>query len=213
MKPSTINNSALSNITGQLVADMVTRFGIMDKTVVVSFDFHKVYAVKQRNPKITVGTLFSPSKISIPKEAWLAEWFPSFMQCAIEAPNDTFGIFQFVLQAGLPFKYSGSASFDTNIDLYDNAKYSNNTLEMLRRNYNPDISTGFYTVYGMFKTETQNLQDEVKLKNLYAQGGGERMITDDVTRLRKLMEKESTAVKMNGQPLLWIVLMAVVIFM
>lgn len=39
------------------------------------------------------------------------------------------------------------------------------------------------------------------------------MITDDVTRLRKLMEKESTAVKMNGQPLLWIVLMAVVIFM
>lgn len=84
---------------------------------------------------------------------------------------------------------------------------------MLRRNYNPDISTGFYTVYGMFKTETQNLQDEVKLKNLYAQGGGERMITDDVPRLRKLMEKKSTAVKMNGQPLLWIVLMAVVIFM
>ena len=103
MKPSTINNSALSNITGQLVADMVTRFGIIDKTVVVSFDFQKVYAVKQRNPKITVVTLFSPRKILIPKEAWLAEWFPSFMQCAIEAPNDTFGMFQFVLQAGLPF--------------------------------------------------------------------------------------------------------------
>ena len=213
MKPSAINNLALSNITGQLVADMVTRLGIIDKTIVVSFDFHKVYAVKQRNPKITVGTLFSPSKISVSKEVWLAVWFPSFMQCAIDAPNDTFGMFQFVLQTGFPFKYSGSASFDTNIDLYDNAKYSNNTLEMLRRNYNPDISTGFYTVYSMSKTETQNLQDEVKLKNLFAQGGGERMITDDVPRLSKLMGKESTAVKSNGQSLLWFILMVFAIFM
>ena len=213
MKPSAINNLALSNITGQLVADMVTRLGIIDKTIVVSFDFHKVYAVKQRNPKITVGTLFSPNKISVRKEVWLAAWFPSFMQCAIEAPNDTFGMFQFVLQKGFPFKYSGSVSFDTNIDLYDNPRYSNNTLEMLRRNYNSNISTGFYTVYSMSKTETQNLQDEVKLKNLFAQGGGERMITDDVTRLRKLMGKKSIAVKIGGQPLLWFILMAFGIFM
>lgn len=194
MKPSTFfaGDSNLVNKTGELVADMITRLDLTLKSIVISFDYRKIAVVKSHNPNIVVGTLYSHKFSTYPKLLRAREYFPALSNCIADAPTDPFGYFKFTLNSGLLFKASGSSSIDCDITLYNNAKYSNDTIAMMHKNYSPDISTGFYTVYSLSKTEKQNKQDEIKTKELIKQGGGHRLITDDVPRLRVLVGKDST---------------------
>ena len=121
----------------------------------------------------------------------LIKAFPKYTQCWKDAPTDKLNWFKFALYSGLVFKLSGSSSFDSNLDLYNNPKYSNDTVAMMRVNYRPDVSTGFYTMYSMANEEESNLRDETKLLSLLKQGGGERVISDNVPRVLKFLKKNS----------------------
>lgn len=197
MKPSDPfrpHEAQLANETGTLVAKMVEKLNLLNKAIIVSFDFRKIAAVKRANPRITTGTLFTQKFSNKPKSLYQAvNEFQSLNRCLQDAPNDPLELFKFVLNYGLLFKASGSSSFDTDIVLYNNPSYSNTTLKTLRQSYGNNVSTGFYTVYSMSKTEEENKKDEIKLKQLFAQGGGQRMITDDVPRLRKLLGREKSS--------------------
>lgn len=219
MKPSDPfrpHEAQLANDTAILVADMIEKMNLFDKTIVVSFDFRKVAAVKKWNPKIVVGTLFTQKFMPVEKSHYevAAKSLGNFSQCLQNAPIDNLGFSQFILNTGLLFKASGSSSFDCDINLYNNTSYSNNTLETLRQNYGNGISTGFYTIYSMSKTEEQNTEDEKKLKMLQLDGGGQRMITDDVPRLRKFLKSSnkgnSAATLMKNSN--WFVSVIVMIF-
>lgn len=183
----------LAKDTARLVAEMIVQMNLENKAIVVSFDYRKLKAVKQFNNNITVGTLFTPKMSKTPKSEYLKmKELGDLQQCVQDAPNDTAQFFQFVLQSGLFFKQSGSSSFDCDILLYDNPAYSNKTLDTLRRNYGSEISTGFYTMFNMGKTESYNTRVAEKAKLLVESGGGQRFITDDVERSRKLLGRSSS---------------------
>ncbi|XP_066918432.1 uncharacterized protein [Clytia hemisphaerica] len=192
----------LAKDTARLVAQIIEKMGLVKKAIIVSFDFRKVKVVKAINPNITVGTLFSQKFADKPKSRYLEmKELGNLEQCVKDGPEDTLEFFKFVLQSGLFFKQAGSSSFDCDIKLYNNPKYLNKTLPTLRQNYSRTVSTGFYTIYSMGKTEEQHLIDERKALQLIKQGGGQRFITDDVKRARSLLGKSSSAgtiLKMNS---------------
>lgn len=221
MKPSDPfrpHEAELANKTGILVAEMVEKMNLFDKAIIVSFDFRKVAAVKNANPRITVGTLFTQKYSTKTKSQYQkANVFEELNQCLQDAPSDPFELFQFILNYGLLFKASGSSSLDTDILLYNNPKYSNDTLKEIRQNYGNNVSTGFYTIYSMSKTKEENMKDEKKLKQLNAQGGGQRMITDDVPRLRKFLGRDSgtsSGNNLNGKfPIMRLVVLLICLFL
>ena len=69
MKPSEPRqgDEELTEATGKLVAELVTKMGLQKRAILVSFDWRKVAKVKQVNPQLTVGTLFT---------TWYADVFP-----------------------------------------------------------------------------------------------------------------------------------------
>ena len=195
MKPSESkpNDEELTEKTSRMVAEMVTKMDLSHRAILISFDVRKVHRVKSINSNLTVGTLFTSNYNTMPKPTTqMINTFPKYRQCFLDAPSDAIGYFNFVLKTGLPFKLSGSSSFDCNINLYNNKIFSNNTIAMMRKNYSPDISTGFYTVYSMSNTESENKENEIKLKELLKEGGGERLISDNVPRLRRFLKKDKT---------------------
>jgi len=168
----------------------------------VSFDWRKVAKVKQVNPQLTVGTLFTTWYADVFQRPtqMLTKWFPKYKQCWKDAPSDSVNWFKFALQTGIVFKLSGSSSFDSNLDLYSDHRYSNNTVEMLRRNYGQNVSSGFYTMYSMGDSEEQHIEAEYKLLRLMEAGGAERVITDNVPRAKRFLRKRN-AMKKKDKPL------------
>lgn len=172
---------------------MIQKFNLIDKAIIVSFDFRKLKVVKETNSNITVGTLFTQKFATRSKSEYLEmKELGNLEQCVKDGPDDPLEFFQFVLQSGIFFKQSGSSSFDCDLKLYDNPMYSNNTMETLRHNYSSTISAGFYTMYSIGKKEHQNTMDEKKARRLIQSGGGHRFITDDVKRARIFLGKTSS---------------------
>ena len=183
----------LAKETGRLVADIIQKMNLIKKAIIVSFDFRKVKVVKETNPNITVGTLFTQKFAGKSKYDYLQiEGFDNLEQCIKDGPDEPVELFRFVFQSGIYFKESGSSSLDCDLKLYDNPLYSNNTIKTLRQNYSSTISSGFYTMYSVGKKEKQNVLDEKKARTLIQLNGGQRFITDDVKRALKFLGKTSS---------------------
>jgi len=193
MKPSEPQrgDDDLTEKTGKMVAQMVTRMGLQRRAILVSFDFRKVHRVKKENPELTVGTLFTTwyADVFDKPTKMLVKAFPKYEQCWKDAPSNKLDWFKFALQSGLVFKLSGSTSFDSNLDLYSDIRYSNDTVATIRKNYGASTSTGFYTMYSMADDELEHFKAEIKLVKLLTEGGAERIITDDVPRVKKFLKK------------------------
>lgn len=184
----------LSKETGRLVANIIQKMNLVKKAIIVSFDFRKVKVVKETYPNITVGTLFSQKFAGKSKNDYLQiGGFENLKQCVKDGPDKPAELFQFVFQSGIYFKESGSSSLDCDLKLYNNPLYSNNTIQSLRHNYSSTISSGFYTMYSVGKSEEQNVLDEKKARSLIQLNGGQRFITDDVKRARKFLGKTSSS--------------------
>ena len=130
----------------------------------------------------------------------LLKEFPEYRQCWLDAPTDKVEWFKFMLQTSLVFKLSGSSSFDSNLDMYSDTRFSNNTVDMMKENYSADISTGFYTMYSMGNFEFQNIEGEKKLVKLLGEGGGERIISDNVPRAKAFLEKNKMTSSESKKP-------------
>ncbi len=72
--------------------------------------------------------------------------------------------------------------------IYNNPEYSNNTFDTLKRNYNPKISYGAWTIYSMKLNANETEASEKRVESLI-NGGLERLITDDVPRLKTTVKK------------------------
>ena len=197
MKPSEPfrqNEFELAKETGRLVADIIQKMNLVKKAIIVSFDFRKVKVVKDTNPNITVGTLFTQKFASKSKNDYLQiGGFGNLKQCVKDGPDEPAELFQLIFESGIYFKVSGSSSLDCDLKLYDNPLYSNHTIQTLRHNYSSTISSGFYTMYSLGKKEQQNVLDEKKARTLIQLNGGQRIITDDVKRVRKFLSKTSSS--------------------
>ncbi|XP_065670356.1 uncharacterized protein LOC124818651 isoform X5 [Hydra vulgaris] len=155
MKPEYFdrNDHSQSEIIGQKVAKLVTEMNLVEKAVIISFDYRKIRAAKKENENLVVGSLVMNDFSLIPKTG-------------------------------------GASLFIAGLNVYEERPLPNNTLTVLKNNYRNDINSGFYTAYSMYNTEDQNLAFQTKYKTLFSQGA-ELLITDDVRRLRKLLQSSS----------------------
>eukprot|EP00111_Clytia_hemisphaerica_P016757 TCONS_00049701-protein len=187
--------------TGQLVAAMVTRLGMVNNVFIMSSDFRKIAAAKAANPQISTVALFGSPGLLFPKAVYVKEFekagelsrltgapnpFTAIEQCIKDSPDSTEEFFDFVVNHGIIFKAIGVSFLGLDFPVYQrNPKL----LRIFRRNYGKKISAGIGTLYDQEKSEDQNKVDEKTLLRLLADRKGtlQRILTDDVPRLRRLL--------------------------
>ena len=199
MKPSTVNyfNTTRSINTGKEVAKLVTKLGLEKRAFLVSFDPLKSLAAKRENPNLVVGTFYE-EKYWKENSAWYATvkqmlktHFPGLKTCLDAIPNDR-SLMDFLFEKGSIFKSINASFVDMQFTIYDNKQFSNNTFKTLRDNYNKKISAGAWTIYSMKLNETETEATEAQVAHLVKEGA-ERLITDDVPRLRRKLCRTSAA--------------------
>lgn len=199
MKPSGVyyTNTTRSINTGKEVAKLVTKLGLEKRVFLVSFDPLKSMAAKQENPNLVVGSFY---KEQYWKESsyWyggckqmLKNHYPGMKTCVDAIPNDR-SLMDFLFEKGSIFKSINASFVDMQFTIYDNKQFSNNTFKTLRDNYNNKISAGAWTIYSMKLDEKETEATEAQVAHLIKEGA-ERLITDDVPRLRKKLGRKSAA--------------------
>ena len=198
MKPSAVyyTNTTRSINTGKEVAKLVTKLGLEKRAFLVSFDPLKSLAAKRENPNLVVGTFYE-EKYWKQDSAWYAackrmlKTYPGLKTCLDAIPNDR-SLMDFLFEKGSVFKSINASFVDMQFTIYDNKKFSNNTFKTLRDNYNNKISAGAWTIYSMKLNETETEATEAQVAHLIKEGA-ERLITDDVPRLRRKLGRTSAA--------------------
>ena len=174
--------------TGREVAKMVTKLGLEKKAFLVSFDPVKVWAAKKQNPNLVTGSFYSTgdwerdmANMNKLKSQYQTEF--GLTNCLSKAPNGR-AFMEFLFNSGTIFKAINASFLDMDYKIYDNPKYTNNTFATLRKNYSPKVSAGAWTIYNMKMTSKEIEASEKQVQSLIDQGA-ERLITDDVPKLRK----------------------------
>ena len=201
MKPGNIaaKDSQHSINTGKAIAQMVTRYGLQKRAFLVSFDPQKSNAAKQENGDLVVGTFYSQSYWSKSTQTYVdiknaLQKLPGLATCFQQqtAPISSDRSFMDNLfESGTFFKSINASFVDMEYTIYDNPAVSNNTFATLRKNYNPKISAGAWTIYSMKLDAKKTEATESRVQSLIDQGA-ERLITDDVPRLRKKLGRFSS---------------------
>ncbi|XP_065058703.1 uncharacterized protein LOC135686407 [Rhopilema esculentum] len=197
LKPSKVvyANKTRSVDSGREVAKLITKLGLEKKVFIVSFDFLKSLSAKLENPNLVVGSFYEEQYWQ-QDSVWysslkrqLKESFPGLGTCLDGLPNDR-SLMDFVFKKGSIFKSMNASFVDMQFTVYNNKKFSNNTFKTLRDNYNEKISFGAWTVYSM-KLNSAETDATEKQVQLLIDNGAERLITDDVPKLRKKLSKSS----------------------
>ena len=196
MKPEYVDlgDYVQSEKIGRKVAKLVTEMQLVERSILISFDYRKLQAAKIENQNLVVGNLFMNDFSTIPKTSWKLDMFPELTQCIFDAPNETLDFYNFLIESGVLSKATGASLFLAGLNVYEEKQLPNNTLTMLKKNYRQDVNSGFYTAYSLYNTEKQNLAYQAKYKSLVSQGA-EVLITDDVGRLREFLKSTSSATK------------------
>ncbi len=194
-------NSTRSRKTGQAVARIVTKLGLEKRAFLVSFDPLTSFSAKQENSNLVVGTFYSTSywrytAAEYQKAATALGALPGMTSCVSQLPLDR-RFMDFLFDTGSMFKAINASFVDMDYTIYNNPMYSNKTFETLKRNYNPKVSAGAWTIYSMKLDATQTEASETRVQNLIDMGA-ERLITDDVTRLRKKLGRVSSGASRRG---------------
>lgn len=199
---------------GRKVAQVVKEMGLVNQASIVSFDPIKSLSAYLENPNIPTGFFYKtdywlPSSFDMVYKQ--ASHVPGMEKCIKQIPNGTAFIKGLFETGDLP-KAIKATFLDMDYKIYDNPLYSNNTFQTLRNNYNPNISAGAYTIYGMKNSKEEDAGQDAVIDRLLNQGA-ERLITDDVYRLLDKLgrpQKRPTATaSMNKTVFLYVVLLIV----
>ena len=199
MKPSNLyySDTTRSFNTGKAVAKLVTKLGLEKQVFLTSFDPLKSLAAKQENPNLVVGTFYTELYWKVHNSWYVAckgmmkNHYPGLRTCLDAIPNDR-SLIDFLFEKGSIFKSINASFVDMEFTIYDNKQFSNNTFKTLRDNYSKKISAGAWTIYSMKLNETETEATEEQVAHLIKEGA-ERLITDDVPRLRKKLGRTSAA--------------------
>ena len=196
MKPShLIYNSFNKSIeTGKAVAKLVTKLGLEKNVFLVSFDFMKSLAAKRENPNLVVGSFYS-TKYWNKDSKWYSDLkkqlktFPGLETCLDSLPNNR-SLIDFLFEKGSVFKSINASFVDMDYKIYSNKTINKDTVKTLKDNYNKKVSFGAWTIYSMSMNAAQIEASEAEVQKLVDQGA-ERLITDDIPRLRKKLVRSS----------------------
>jgi hypothetical protein len=197
--------------------------GLVNRTSIVSFDPIKSLAANIENPNIPTGFYYET-------DYWLPSAFedlyktvsqvPEMRDCIKRMPNGT-AFINAIFQSGDVAKAVNAKFLDMHYKIYDNPLYSNDTLQTLRNNYNPNISAGAWTLYSMKMGKEEDAGQDAVIDRLVKQRA-EHLITDDVYRmLDKIgrpqtpptLHPTATTASQQNPVFLHVVLLAVFIFL
>lgn len=197
MKPSRVFYDSFNKSveTGKAVAKLVTRLGLEKKVFLVSFDFMKSLAAKRENPNLVVGSFYS-TRYWKETPGWYAnvkkqlKTFPGLETCLDALPNNR-SLVDFLFEKGSLFKSINASFVDMDYKIYSDKTINKNAVKTLRDNYNKKLSFGAWTIYSMKMSSKEMDASEGKVQGLIDQGA-ERLITDDIPRLRKKLGRNSS---------------------
>ena len=194
MKPSNLDGVNLNKSmeTGKAVAKLVTKLGLQKQAFLVSFDFMKSLAAKRENPDLVVGSFYSTSYWN-KDTAWYSglkkqlKTLPGLSTCLDALPSNR-SLIDFLFEKGSVFKSINASFVDMDYKIYSNKSINKDAVKTLRDNYNKKLSFGAWTIYSMSMDSAQIEASEDQVQALIDKGA-ERLITDDIARLRKKLKR------------------------
>ena len=179
---------------GQAVAKLIAEKGLLDKVLLASFDPFKILAAKKENPSLTVGIFYKKGMWEqINADNMKREYgdLPGMRQCVESAPNNGTEFMEFLFETGDLLRSTNSSFVVMDYNIYNNAKYSNNTFQTFKENYSPSLSFGAFIIDNLALTDEQRTRDD-KILDMLIQNNATALVTDDIPRLRKRLERTST---------------------
>ena len=178
---------------GKAVAKLIAEKGLLDKVLLASFDPFKILAAKKENPSLTVGIFYKKGMWEQRDAEHMKREYgdlPGMRQCVESAPNGT-EFMEFLFETGDLLRSTNSSFVVMDYNIYNNAKYSNNTFQTFRENYSPSLSFGAFIIDNLALTDEQRTRDD-KILDMLIQNNATALVTDDIPRLRKKLERTST---------------------
>lgn len=178
---------------GQAVAKLIAEKGLLDKVLLASFDPFKILAAKKENPSLAVGIFYKKGMWDQRNADDMKREYgdlPGMRQCVESAPNGT-EFMEFLFETGDLLRSTNSSFVVMDYNIYNNEKYSNNTFETFKENYSPSLSFGAFIIDNLALTDEQRTRDD-KILDMLIQNNATALVTDDIPRLRKRLERTST---------------------
>lgn len=177
---------------GQAVAKLIAEKGLLDKVLLASFDPFKILAAKKENPSLTVGIFYKKGMWEQRDADHMKREYgdlPGMRQCVESAPNGT-EFMEFLFETGDLLRSTNSSFVVMDYNIYNNAKYSNNTFQTFKENYSPSLSFGAFIIDNLALTDEQRTKDD-KILDMLIQNSASALFTDDIPRLRKKLGRTS----------------------
>ena len=178
---------------GQAVAKLIAEKGLLDKVLLASFDPFKILAAKKENPSLAVGIFYKKGMWEQRDADHMKREYgdlPGMRQCVESAPNGT-EFMEFLFETGDLLRSTNSSFVVMDYNIYNNEKYSNNTFETFKENYSPSLSFGAFIIDNLALTDEERTRDD-KILDMLIQNNATALVTDDIPRLRKRLERTST---------------------
>lgn len=200
LKPGYLRDRTESEKIGKAVAKLIAEKGLLDKVLLASFDPFKILAAKNENPSLTVGIFYKKGMWDQRDADHIKREYgdlPGMRQCVESAPNGT-EFMEFLFETGDLLRSTNSSFVVMDYNIYNNAKYSNNTFQTFRENYSPSLSFGAFIIDNLALTDEQRTKDD-KILDMLIQNSASTLVTDDIPRLRKKLGRTSKGAP-TGQP-------------
>lgn len=200
LKPGYLRNRTESEKIGKAVAKLIAEKGLLDKVLLASFDPFKILAAKKENPSLTVGIFYKKGMWEQRDADHMKREYgdlPGMRQCLESAPNGT-EFMEFLFETGDLLRSTNSSFVVMDYNIYNNAKYSNNTFQTFKENYSPSLSFGAFIIDNLALTDEQRTKDD-KILDMLIQNSASALVTDDIPRLRKKLGRTSKGAP-TGQP-------------
>ena len=189
--------------TGKAVAQLIKKHGLENRVFLASFDPVKTWAAKQENPNLVIGSFFLNSYWK-QDTAWYSDLkcqlklLPGLKTCFDSLPDNKTTM-DFLFMNGSMSKAVKDSFLDIHFEIFKEGIFNISSLNMIRENYNKNISLGSSTIYDMKLNENQT-QDTEQLVQSLINAGVERLFTDNVTRLREKLGREKPSAKTTSNP-------------
>lgn len=200
LKPGYLRDRTESEKIGKAVAKLIAEKGLLDKVLLASFDPFKILAAKKENPSLTVGIFYKKGMWEQRDADHMKREYgdlPGMRQCVESAPNGT-EFMEFLFETGDLLRSTNSSFVVMDYNIYNNAKYSNNTFQTFKENYSPSLSFGAFIIDNLALTDEQRTKDD-KILDMLIQNSASALVTDDIPRLRKKLGRTSKGAP-TGQP-------------
>ena len=182
-------------MVGEEVAKLITNLGVVNKVLLSSFDPFKIWAAKQENPALVIGTFYKRKMwddlVTIDDMKREFGDLPNMQQCVRNDTPTGREFMNVLFGSGALVKSTDGSFVVMDYNIFNNEKYSNETFQTFKDNYREDLSFGAFIIDNLALSDAQRAEDE-KVLDLLIANNVSCLVTDNVTRLLNKLERHPT---------------------